>query len=224
VRILAQEIYRGFVSTLASEYLTSKHQVKIGREALRQVMMEACLWRSRKQKVEAIHPWRPRRSSRGELVPWDTSEHRLAGRARGETVSDPHDRRCHQRVGRTVYDARLEGGKPAVTGDVCGAKRAAVSPSTRTKRACSERRRRSHATKRSRRGTSGSRCRLRRSDGRCANWRLPGKRHTRRGPKGEWSTASGRRRTRLVKGLRVAGARTLEEANQPAAGFLPLDT
>ena len=75
VRILSQEVYRGFGPTLASEYLAKKHQVKIGREALRQLMMGAGLWRSRKQKVEAIHQWRPRRSSRGELVQWDTSEH-----------------------------------------------------------------------------------------------------------------------------------------------------
>src|SRR5215831_11222941 len=38
-------------------------------------MMQAGLWRGRKQKVEAIHEWRSRRSSRGELVKWDTSEH-----------------------------------------------------------------------------------------------------------------------------------------------------
>ena len=31
--------------------------------------------RSRKQRIEAIHQWRPRRGSPGELVPWDTGEH-----------------------------------------------------------------------------------------------------------------------------------------------------
>jgi transposase len=75
VRILSQDVYRGFGPTLASEYLAKKHKVEIGREALRQLMQEAGLWRSRKQKVEAIHEWRPRRSSRGEMVQWDTSEH-----------------------------------------------------------------------------------------------------------------------------------------------------
>jgi hypothetical protein len=75
VRILSQQMYRGFGPTLAGEYLAKKHKIKIGREALRQLMQRAGLWRSRKQKVEAIHPWRPRRSSRGELVQWDTSEH-----------------------------------------------------------------------------------------------------------------------------------------------------
>lgn len=75
VRILSQEVYRGFGPTLASEYLAQRHGLKIGREALRQLLSEAGLWRSRKQKVEAIHQWRPRRSARGELVQWDTSEH-----------------------------------------------------------------------------------------------------------------------------------------------------
>jgi hypothetical protein len=75
VRILSQEVYRGFGPTLASQYLSRKHHVRIGREALRRLMMTAGLWRGRKQKVEAIHQWRPRRSSRGEMVQWDTSEH-----------------------------------------------------------------------------------------------------------------------------------------------------
>ncbi len=75
VRILSQQEYRGFGPTLAGEYLAKKHKIRIGREALRQLMLRAGLWRSRKQKVEAIHPWRPRRSSRGELVQWDTSQH-----------------------------------------------------------------------------------------------------------------------------------------------------
>jgi hypothetical protein len=75
VRILSQEVYRGFGPTLASEYLAKKHKIAIGRETLRQLMMQAGLWRSRRQKVEDIHEWRPRRSLRGELVQWDTSEH-----------------------------------------------------------------------------------------------------------------------------------------------------
>ncbi len=75
IRILSQEVYRGFGPTLASEYLEKRHKVKIGREALRQIMLGAGLWRARSQKVETVHLWRPRRSCRGELVQWDTSEH-----------------------------------------------------------------------------------------------------------------------------------------------------
>ncbi len=75
VRILSQAVYRGFGPTLASEYLAKKHRISIGREALRKVLMQAGLWRGRQQKIEEIHEWRPRRSSRGELIQWDTSEH-----------------------------------------------------------------------------------------------------------------------------------------------------
>jgi transposase InsO family protein len=38
-------------------------------------MMRAKLWRAKEQKVNAVHVWRPRRSRFGELVQWDTSEH-----------------------------------------------------------------------------------------------------------------------------------------------------
>ena len=75
VRILSEEVYRGFGPTLAGEYLAKKHKITIGREALRKLMMQAGLWRGRKQNIEEIHEWRPRRSSRGELIQWDTSEH-----------------------------------------------------------------------------------------------------------------------------------------------------
>jgi transposase len=83
--ILSEEVYRDFGPTLASEYLADKHDIRIGREALRQVMISAGLWRARGQKVDAVHQWRERRSCRGELIQWDTSTHDwLEGR--GETI------------------------------------------------------------------------------------------------------------------------------------------
>jgi transposase len=75
VQILSEEVYRGFGPTLASEYLASKHKLRIGREALRQLMLQAGLWRQRPASQVEVHQWRARRSSRGELVQWDTSEH-----------------------------------------------------------------------------------------------------------------------------------------------------
>jgi len=38
-------------------------------------MMRAKLWRGKKAKVAQVHEWRPRRSRFGELVQWDTSDH-----------------------------------------------------------------------------------------------------------------------------------------------------
>ena len=75
VRILSQEVYHGFGPTLAAEYLAKKHKIKIGREALRQLMLATKLWRGRKRRVETVHPWRERKHSRGEMVQWDTSTH-----------------------------------------------------------------------------------------------------------------------------------------------------
>jgi biotin operon repressor len=75
IAILAQPVYRGFGPTLASEYLAKKHKIQVSRETVRQWMMEAKLWRARKQHIEKIHAWRPRRSRCGELVQWDTSDH-----------------------------------------------------------------------------------------------------------------------------------------------------
>jgi transposase len=75
VEILSRDVYRGFGPTLAAEYLAKKHQVQVSRETLRGWMIEAKLWRAQAKRVEKVHTWRPRRSRVGELVQWDTSEH-----------------------------------------------------------------------------------------------------------------------------------------------------
>jgi hypothetical protein len=38
-------------------------------------MIEGKLWRASRQRVEKIHVWRQRRSRLGEMIQWDTSEH-----------------------------------------------------------------------------------------------------------------------------------------------------
>jgi len=75
LEILSGELYRGFGPTLASEYLSKNHGIDVSRETVRSWMTEAKLWRVKKQRIEKIHEWRPRRSRPGELVQWDTSEH-----------------------------------------------------------------------------------------------------------------------------------------------------
>lgn len=75
VEILSQDVYRGFGPTLASEYLRDKHDIKASKETVRQWMMRGRLWRAKKERVQKIHQWRPRRSRFGELVQWDTSDH-----------------------------------------------------------------------------------------------------------------------------------------------------
>jgi hypothetical protein len=38
-------------------------------------MLRAGLWKAGRQSRVEVHQWRQRRSRRGELVQWDTSEH-----------------------------------------------------------------------------------------------------------------------------------------------------
>ena len=75
LEILSREVYRNFGPTLAAEYLASKHDIHAGRETVRSWMVEGKLWRASRQRIDKIHQWRPRRSRVGELVQWDTSEH-----------------------------------------------------------------------------------------------------------------------------------------------------
>jgi hypothetical protein len=75
LKILSLPVYQGFGPTLAAEYLADKHGIEVIKETVRQWMMRAKLWRGKEQKVKAVHVWRPRRSRLRELVQWDTSEH-----------------------------------------------------------------------------------------------------------------------------------------------------
>jgi transposase len=75
IEILSGKVYAGFGPTLAAEYLAEKHDIHVGRETLRGWMEEGKLWRPKRQRIEKIHEWRQRRSRYGELVQWDTSEH-----------------------------------------------------------------------------------------------------------------------------------------------------
>src|ERR1700722_12420098 len=85
IEILKGDVYKGFGPTLASEYLAKKHGIEVSKETVRKWMREAGLWRARKQRVTEVHQWRERRERFGELVQWDTSTHDwLEGR--GETI------------------------------------------------------------------------------------------------------------------------------------------
>jgi|HubBroStandDraft_1064217.scaffolds.fasta_scaffold71886_2 transposase len=78
---LVRREYADFGPTLASEYLEQHHRISVSRETLRKWMMRAGLWKRKKQRLLEIHVWRKRRSCFGELVQWDTSEHNwLEGR------------------------------------------------------------------------------------------------------------------------------------------------
>jgi transposase-like protein len=85
IAVLSDPVYRGFGPTLAAEYLHKRHRITVSKETLRRWMVEAGLWRAGRRRVVEVHQWRPRRSRCGELVQWDTSTHDwLEGR--GERV------------------------------------------------------------------------------------------------------------------------------------------
>lgn len=75
IAVLSDPVYRGFGPTLAAEYLEKKHQIVVSKETLRGWMFQAGLWIPGPRRVVEVHQWRPRRSRCGELVQWDTSEH-----------------------------------------------------------------------------------------------------------------------------------------------------
>jgi hypothetical protein len=78
--------YRDFGPTLAAEKLQEREGLLVSRETLRGWMVAEGLWKPRRPRRE-VHLWRPRRSSFGELVQMDTSEHAwFEGRGQSEPV------------------------------------------------------------------------------------------------------------------------------------------
>ena len=73
-RILAQvrRRYADFGPTLASEHLV-QDDLAVSRETLRKWMTAAGLWHPCRQRMQAVHVWRERRAAFGELVLWDSS-------------------------------------------------------------------------------------------------------------------------------------------------------
>jgi DNA-binding Lrp family transcriptional regulator len=74
VRLVKRE-YGDFGPTLAAEYLAERHGIQVSKETLRQVLIAAGVWKRKRRRVEEVHVWRARRACWGELVQWDTSEH-----------------------------------------------------------------------------------------------------------------------------------------------------
>jgi DNA-binding Lrp family transcriptional regulator len=74
MKLLAGEAYHDFGPTLASEHL-ARIGIQASRETVRGWMVQAGLWRARREKVVAVHVWRQRRAAFGELVLMDTSDH-----------------------------------------------------------------------------------------------------------------------------------------------------
>jgi transposase len=74
LRLVRRE-YGDFGPTLISEYLAQEHGLAVGKETVRKWMIGEGLWRAKRARVGQVHTWRARRECRGELVQWDTSVH-----------------------------------------------------------------------------------------------------------------------------------------------------
>lgn len=67
--------YSDFGPTFASEKLKEHHHITISSETLRQWMIAEALWKSKKQKQRQVHQRRSRRSRFGEMLQGDGSHH-----------------------------------------------------------------------------------------------------------------------------------------------------
>ena len=72
---LVREHYGDFGPTLAAEKLLERHRIAVSKETLRQWMMEAGLWVSRREHKKRVFQPRGRRDCFGELVQIDGSLH-----------------------------------------------------------------------------------------------------------------------------------------------------
>ena len=71
---LVRERYRDFKPKFAAEKLWKRDKIKVSDEKMRQIMIEAGLWRVHRHKSE-VHPWREPKAYYGEMVQMDGSHH-----------------------------------------------------------------------------------------------------------------------------------------------------
>ena len=85
VELLKQPEWHDCGPTFASQQLAKRHGIEVSKETVRGWMVAAGLWKAQPRQLGERHFWRPRRNGYGELVQWDTSNHDwLEGR--GEVV------------------------------------------------------------------------------------------------------------------------------------------
>ncbi|WP_416171872.1 helix-turn-helix domain-containing protein [Pseudomonas aeruginosa] len=73
---LIRRNYSDFGPTLAQEKLVECHGLKLAKETVRQIMVDAGMWVPRKQRPPKVYQPRNRRACCGELIQIDGSDHR----------------------------------------------------------------------------------------------------------------------------------------------------
>lgn len=75
-KIFLTNLYSDFKPTFASEKLEERHGIKLGREKVRQIMIEEKLWTSKpKRENFEYRTWRQRKECYGEMQQFDGSYH-----------------------------------------------------------------------------------------------------------------------------------------------------
>lgn len=74
IQRVVEERYPDFGPTLAAEKLMEREGIGVSREKLRQLMLEAGLWKRVRRRKEQ-HPWRERKDHYGQMVQLDGSDH-----------------------------------------------------------------------------------------------------------------------------------------------------
>lgn len=75
VLALIRQHYYDFGPTFALEKLEAKHEVSVSKETLRNWMIEADIWKTRKERRSRVYQPRNRRDCFGELIQLDGSHH-----------------------------------------------------------------------------------------------------------------------------------------------------
>jgi hypothetical protein len=73
--LVSRDIYQGFRPTLMKEKLCELHDIHLSRETVRQIMTEIGVWKPNSKKRPVVHQQRKRRARYGELVQIDGSPH-----------------------------------------------------------------------------------------------------------------------------------------------------
>lgn len=74
IRRVIERRYAGFGPTLIAEMLREREGIEVSREKLRQLMLEAGLWKRVRRRKKA-HVWRERKAHCGQMVQMDGSHH-----------------------------------------------------------------------------------------------------------------------------------------------------
>lgn len=83
-KFICDPMVKGFGPTFMAEKLEKKVGIRISKETVRKEMIGCGVWEAKSKKKEKIHPTRPRRACRGELVQIDGSEHAWLEESEGQ--------------------------------------------------------------------------------------------------------------------------------------------